>query len=420
MRVLVVGSGGREHALAWALARSAEAEIHVAPGNPGCREVATLHDVAASNTPGLVELATALAVQLVVIGPDDPLAAGLADALRDAGFAVFGPNRAAARIEWSKAFAKQVMAAAGVPTPAATLCADEEDAHSALRALGGRAVVKRDGLALGKGVVVCSDMAEAAAAVASLAGAGREPLLVEERLEGLELSLLALCDGERAIALPPARDYKRIGDGDTGPNTGGMGAFSPAGAYTDAELAELVAGIHTPVLAELARRGAPFRGCLYAGVMLTADGPRVLEFNARFGDPETQAILPRLDGDLAALLLSAARGDLSASSLQVRSEAAVTVVLASAGYPAASTSGCLIDGVEEARALVVPTGGEVFQAATAQVGGRLLTAGGRVLAVTALGVGVEQARARAYAAAEAIRFDGSQRRIDIAVEHEAE
>ncbi len=412
MRVLVVGSGGREHALVWALARSKGAEVHVAPGNPGCDELATRHSVAAADTPGLVALARELAPDLVVIGPDDPLAAGLADACRSGGLAVFGPDREAARIEWSKAFAKEVMAAAGVPTPAATACASREEALAAVRALDGRAVVKLDGLALGKGVVVCASLDEAIAAVASLGGAG--PLLVEERLEGPELSLLAVCDGTRAVLLPPARDYKRIGDGDTGPNTGGMGAFSPAGGYRDDELAGLVERIHLPVLAELARRGTPFTGCLYAGLMLTDDGPRVLEFNARFGDPETQVVVPRLDGDLGELLLAAARGGLDGAAIAVRPDAAVTVVLASGGYPARSTQGRAITGVESARALVELAGGEVFHAGTGVVDGQLVTAGGRVLAVTALAPGLPEARQLAYRAATAIEFEGRQLRTDIA------
>lgn len=412
MRILVVGGGGREHALAWSLARSAGADVHVAPGNPGCEELATRHDVAAGDTAGIVALCRSLRADLVVIGPDDPLAAGLGDDLRSVGVAVFGPDREAARIEWSKAFAKDVMGAAGVPTPTATLCAGRDEALRAIGALAGRVVVKLDGLALGKGVIVCSDTTEATSAVDALGGT--DPLLVEERIEGPELSLLAICDGTRALLLPPARDYKRIGDGDTGPNTGGMGAFSPAGGFAEAELSALVEQIHLPVLAELGRRGAPFRGCLYAGVMLTAAGPRVLEFNARLGDPETQVILPRLDCDLAELLSAAAQGDLSDASIAVRDEAAVTVVLASRGYPATSTPRCPIDGIAAARALVAPTGGEVFQAGTRRDAGRLVTDGGRVLAVTALGAGVEEARRLAYEASAAITFEGRQQRTDVA------
>ena len=386
MRVLLVGSGGREHALAWKLAQSPLlTELHAAPGNPGTAELATCHD---ADVPAL---ARRLAPDLVVVGPEAPLVAGLADELRAAGIAVFGPGRAAARIEGSKRFAKEVMDAAGVP------CANLVHEPRA------PAVVKEDGLAAGKGVHVCTTDEELRDA---LAAAGPDAF-VEELLEGEELSVFALVAGEQVLPLASARDYKRIGDGDTGPNTGGMGAFSPVPGVPD--LDELVDAVHRPVAAELARRGAPFAGLLYAGLMLTPDGPRVLEFNCRFGDPETQAVLPRLDGDLLAALVATANGELAGTSLGASHDAAVTVVLAGRDYPASGDSGTPIDGVADAGALV-------FHAGTARRDGRLVTAGGRILAVTGVGPTIEAARDEAYAAAGRIRFDGCRFRRDIAAQ----
>ena len=417
MRVLIVGGGGREHALAHALRRSPGlGELHCAPGNPGIASLATCHPVGVEDVDALVSLASSLRVDLVVVGPEAPLVLGLADALRAAGISVFGPGRDAAQLEGSKAFAKDVMAAAGIPTAAARTVGTMVEARAAIAASGGRVVVKADGLAAGKGVVVCDDAEEAERAASTflvagtLGDAGRR-LVIEERLDGPEVSLLALCAGEVAVPLPPAQDFKRIGDGDAGPNTGGMGAYSPVPGLDDVAVRELVDSVHVPVLRELDRRGIHFRGCLYAGLMLTADGPKVLEFNVRFGDPEAQAVLPRLDADLLERLAEAAAGSLQTRAFDTAAPAAVSVVMASRGYPASSEAGVAIDGVAEAEA----TGALVFHAGTALRDGRLATAGGRVLAVSALGDSLAEARERAYAGVERIRFDGAQHRTDIAL-----
>jgi len=398
VKVLVVGSGGREHALVWALARGGGVtELHAAPGNPGIASLASCHPARAEDPASLVPLAVELGVGLVVVGPEAPLVAGLADVLRRRGVAVFGPGAEAARIEGSKAFAKDVMDAAGVPT-ARTLPVARPPC-----------VVKADGLTAGKGVWVCRDQAELGAALRAAEGLG-QPFHVEELLEGEEVSVFALTDGRHAIPLPSAQDYKRIGDGDEGANTGGMGAYSPVPRLTDAEIAELVETVHVPVIAELARRGAPFRGVLYGGFMLTAEGPRVLEFNCRFGDPETQAVLPRLEGDLLGALAACASGELAGVELRATAEAAVTVVLASRDYPERGDAGTTIDGVADAEA----TGALVFHAGTALHGTRLVTNGGRVLGVTGLGPSLAEARDAAYAGAGRIAFDGMQFRRDIA------
>jgi phosphoribosylamine--glycine ligase len=418
MKVLVVGSGGREHALVEALAASPlVGELHCAPGNPGIAASAACHPVAAANVDGLVELASALGADLVVPGPEAPLVAGLADELRRLGISTFGPGREAARLEGSKAFAKDVMRAAGVATARSRTAHSLAEARAAIAALGPQVVIKADGLAAGKGVVVCDDpgAAEAAAEDMLVGGAHGDAgrvVLVEERLSGAEASLLAICDGETAVALPAARDYKRIGDGDTGANTGGMGAYSPLHDVPAALVDEILETVHRPVLHELARRGVRFCGVLYAGLMLTADGPRVLEFNTRFGDPEAEAILPRIRDDLAARFADAASGRLTEEPVVTRDEAAVTIVLASRGYPAASEPGVPIDGIDAAAAL----GARVYHAGTARRGERIVTAGGRVLAVTGLGATVDDARRRTYAAADAIHFDGAQRRGDIAAD----
>jgi phosphoribosylamine---glycine ligase len=396
--VLIVGSGGREHALAWKLSQSAGVEeLHAAPGNPGITALGACHPVRAEDGEGLLSLCRGLRIDLVVVGPEAPLVAGLADTLRGAGVAVFGPTRAAARIEGSKAFAKDVLEAAGVPTARRLTVAEAP------------CVVKADGLAAGKGVFVCRSQAELDAGLAAAAALGGE-VLVEELLEGEEVSLFAVTDGSRAVALAPSQDFKRIGDHDTGANTGGMGSYSPVPGLGEPEVEELLETVHRPVLEALARRGAPFTGLLYAGLMLTDDGPRVLEFNCRFGDPETQSVLPRIDGDLLPLLWGAATGELREEAA-VADVAAVTVVLAGAGYPERSDSGTPIHGVDEAEA----TGALVFHAGTALHDGAVVTSGGRVLAVTATGDDVAAARSLAYDAAGRISFEGMQCRGDIAL-----
>lgn len=395
MKVLLVGSGGREHALAWRLAQSPSLKsLHAAPGNPGIARLGTCHPVRAEDGEGLLTLARSLGADLVVIGPEAPLVAGVGDTLRRAGLAVFGPSAAAARIEGSKTFAKDVLESASVPT-AETLAVARLPC-----------VVKADGLSAGKGVFVCQtpDELDAALRAVSALGGG---VLIEELLQGKELSLFALVDGKNVLALPEARDYSRVGDGDTGPNTGGMGCYSPVADAPDP--GELVETLIKPVVEELARRGSPFLGCLYAGLMLTEDGPRVLEFNCRFGDPETQSLLPRLEGDLVPVLASAAAGEL-AGGLAVADEAAVTVVLAAGGYPEQGDVGSPIEGVERAEA----EGALVFHAGTALRDGRLVTNGGRILGVTGRGATVAEARAVAYRAAERISFAGVRYRRDIA------
>jgi phosphoribosylamine---glycine ligase len=397
VRVLLIGSGGREHALAWTLRQSPRLdELHAAPGNPGISSLGECHPVRAEDGEGLLDLARVLDADLAVVGPEAPLVSGVGDELRHAGVRVFGPSREAAQIEGSKTFAKDVMRAAGVPT-AETLAVARPPC-----------VVKVDGLAAGKGVFVCPDQASLDEALRSVARLG-QPLVIEELLEGEEVSLFALADGSSAVALAPARDYKRIGDGDTGPNTGGMGAYSPVAGMSASDAEELLEAVHRPVLAELAARGRPFVGLLYAGLMLTEAGPKVLEFNCRFGDPETQAILPRVDGDLLEALDAAAVGDLAGTTINTSDDAAVTVVLASRDYPERGDSGTPIAGAEDAAAHAL-----VFHAGTAVHGEQLVTNGGRVLNVTGLGPTLDAARETAYAACASISFDGMQYRRDIA------
>ena len=400
MKVLLVGSGGREHALAWKLAQSPGlSALHAAPGNPGIAALGDCHPVRADDAEGLLALSGSLDIDLVVVGPEAPLVAGIADALRHAGIAVFGPGHAAAAIEGSKTFAKDVMRVAGVPTASTMAIARPP------------CVVKVDGLAAGKGVVVCRTRAELDAGLASLASLPG-PIVIEELLEGPEVSLFAICDGRDAAALAPARDYKRVSDADEGPNTGGMGAVAPVSALGDAEVETLLDIVHRPVLAELARRGAPFVGLLYAGLMLTEDGPRVLEFNCRFGDPETQSVLPLVEDDLLELLAAAAAGDLGNRWIRRGPGSAVTVVLAAADYPADTDRGSPIEGVEAAAA----TGALVFHAGTALHGRTLVTNGGRILDVTGVGADAATARAAAYAAAAEIDWPGMRYRGDIALD----
>jgi len=395
----VAGSGGREHALAWKLAQSELCEeLHAAPGNPGIAEIGQCHPVRAEDGEGLLAFCGEHEIGLVVVGPEAPLVAGVADQLRHAGVAVFGPGAAAARIEGSKSFAKDVMAAAGVPTAERLAVARPP------------CVVKVDGLAAGKGVFVCRTQEELDAGLQA-AGGGGDSLVIEELLEGPEVSLFAVTDGREAFALAPAQDFKRVGDGDAGPNTGGMGSFSPVPSFGPADVEELLNTVHRPVLTELARRGAPFVGLLFAGLMMTDSGPRVLEFNCRFGDPEAQSILPLLDGDLLELLHDAATGNLS-RTLEAETGAAVTVVLAAPDYPQQNDVGTPIRGVRDAEA----TGALVFHAGTAMRGNALVTNGGRILTVTGVGQDLASARAAAYEGVGKISFEGMRYRTDIATE----
>ena len=410
MKTLVIGTGGREHALARALSLDPHVtEVHAAPGNPGIAAVATLHDVDPMNGADVAALAEKLGVDLVVVGPEAPLVAGVADAVTERGIACFGPSAAAAQLEGSKAFAKDVMAAADVPTAAARLCTTPDEAASALDEFGAPYVVKDDGLAAGKGVVVTSDRA---AALAHAEGCDR--VVIEEYLDGPEVSLFAITDGSTVYPLQPAQDFKRIHDGDQGPNTGGMGAYTPL-PWAPADLVdEVLATVLQPTVDEMARRGTPFRGLLYVGLALTSRGVRVVEFNARFGDPETQPLLALLESPLAPLLLGAANGTLADVSPPVfRAGAAVAVVLASAGYPESSSKGDVITGVDTAEAL---DGVHVIHAGTADADGDLVTAGGRVLAVVGTGADVAAARRAAYEGVDQIAFDGAQHRTDIAAD----
>ncbi len=409
MKALVIGTGGREHALVLALSRDPGVdEVHAAPGNPGMATAATLHDVDPMSGDAVAALAREIGADLVVVGPEAPLVAGVADAVSAVGIACFGPSREAARLEGSKAFAKDGMNAAGVPTAQARLCSTPDEVAAALDAFGPPYVVKDDGLAAGKGVVVTTDRD---AALAHAASCGE--VVVEEYLDGPEVSLFALCDGTTAVPMRPAQDFKRIFDGDQGPNTGGMGAYTPL-PWAPADLVDDVTRtVLQPTVDEMARRGTPFRGLLYAGLALTSRGIRVVEFNARFGDPETQPLLALLHSPLSPLLLACATGSLADVPPPAwRDAGAVAVVMASKGYPESSSSGDVIVGTET---LDREPDVDVFHAGTARdADGRLVTAGGRVLAVVAVGTDVADARAKAYEGVASISFPGAQYRHDIA------
>ena len=418
MRVLVVGGGGREHALVQSFARSPLADrIFCAPGNAGTAAAADNVPISAEDIPALLDFASREQVDLTVVGPEAPLVAGITDAFEEHGLAVFGPNREAAKLEGSKVFAKEVMAEGGVPTGAYRR---HERLDSALSDVEQRddypLVVKADGLAAGKGVLICRDVAEARAAVeacfvAREFGAAGDVLITEEHLSGTEVSLLVLCDGTDAVPLAPAQDYKRIYAGDQGPNTGGMGSYCPVPGFEQRAVDAAMAEVVEPVVAAFRRRGVRYRGVLYAGLIVTAAGVKVLEFNCRFGDPETQAVLPRLESDLLELCAATAGSELGGMKAAWRPQDCVTVVMASAGYPASSHKGDVITGLDAAAALAGVT---VYHAGTALSDGNVVTAGGRVLAVSALGDGFAAARERAYEAVGRIAFDGMQVRGDIA------
>jgi len=422
MNVLLIGSGGREHALAWKMAASPMlTRLYAAPGNPGVAKEAECVALDASDHAAIRAFCADKAIDLVVVGPETPLVAGLADALRAEEIRVFGPSAAAARLEGSKGFTKDLCARYGIPTGAYGRFGNAEDAKAYVAKAGAPIVVKADGLAAGKGVTVAMSEGEARAAIDAcfdgvFGGAGAE-VVVEEYLEGEEASFFCLCDGVTALPFGTAQDHKRVGEGDTGPNTGGMGAYAPAPAMTPAMVERTMREIIEPTMRGMAQMGAPFSGILYAGLMLTADGPKLIEYNVRFGDPECQVLMPRLKDDILVLMQAAADGQLGHMSVRWRDEAALTVVMATKGYPASSEKGAPISGIDEAEA----DGAIVFQAGTAMKDGQLVASGGRVLNVTALGATVAEAQRKAYEAVDRIRFPGGLCRRDIgwrAVERE--
>jgi phosphoribosylamine--glycine ligase len=415
-KVLVVGGGGREHAMVRALLRSPQnPEVLAAPGNAGiARDRIRCLDISADDVEGIVRAARDEGCDLVVVGPEAPLVAGVVDALTEEGITGFGPTAAAARLEGSKAFAKELMEEVGVPTGGHVVFRTREEAEAHLSRAAYPTVLKADVLAAGKGVIICETEDEARAALTTFFDDqrfGATEVVLEEFLAGEELSLLALCDGERAIPLAPAQDYKRIGEGDQGPNTGGMGSYSPVPGFDNGHAKALALTVHQPIVDEMRRRGTPYHGVLYAGLMMTVGGPKVLEFNCRFGDPETQAVLPRLRSDLLDLLDRSTRlGGLEGAEPEWSPDWAVTVVLASRGYPESSSSGDEIAGLRAIDSLET----EIFHAGTEETDGKFVTAGGRVLNVTGIGSSPAEARERAYNAAEKIQFDGKQMRRDIA------
>ncbi len=412
MRVLLIGSGGREHALAAGLIRDPQLEeLHVAPGNPGIAQIATCHAINTDDNSAVISLAESLSIDLVVIGPEKPLVQGLSDELRAAGFPVFGPSQAAAQIEGSKDFAKQVMRDAGVPTARSFTCQNRDEVEKALDTFGAPYVVKHDGLAAGKGVVVTDDREVA------LEHALLSPLVViEEFLDGPEVSLFGISDGKNILAMQPAQDFKRAFDGDLGPNTGGMGAYSPLPWAPDEIVEETLEQVLKPTIAEMAARGTPFVGLLYAGLALTTKGTRVIEFNARFGDPETEVLIPRLKTPLAQLLLKAATRDLKGHApLEWSEESAVTVVLASEGYPTAPITGEPIMGIHAIEGSAVFHAGTALDASNVSDGDILKSSGGRVLAITGMGADLTEARNKAYRVISGITLRGSHYRSDIAL-----
>ena len=417
MRVLLLGGGGREHAIGWKLAQSPElSDLFLMPPNPGMDSLGTTIDGVSPNDPGAVAaLAQQQRIDLVVVGPEAPLAAGVADALRRSGIAVFGPDRAGAQLETSKSYAKEIMAEAGVATAAAETFSEAQAAVEYLRSGPAPYVVKADGLAAGKGVLVTENLTAAEEWVHHCIGGGfgeaGAKVVIEDFLDGPEVSVFAICDGTRAIGLEPARDFKRLRDGDVGPNTGGMGCFSPVVDLPPGLVQHTLDEVVAPVLSTMAARGIPYTGFLYTGFVLTANGPKVLEFNCRLGDPETQVVLPRMRSDLLTLLAAAATGNVGTDPIDWSPRAAVDVVLAAHGYPTDPRKGNVITGVAEAAAMDDVL---VFHAGTTRDGRNLVTSGGRVLNVVGLGDTIADARSTAYTAAELIKFRGKQHRTDIA------
>lgn len=414
MKVLVVGSGGREHALCWKIAQRPDTEVYVAPGNIGMVDVATLVNIKVDDIAGLVDFAKAEEIDLTVVGPELPLTLGIVDAFQEAGLACFGPNKAAAKLEGSKAFSKELMKKYGIPTAAFDTFTDVEKAKAFVDEIGVPCVVKADGLAAGKGVIICMTREEADKAIEDMLtdhafGDASATIVIEEYMVGPEVSVLAFADGKSVLPMVSAQDHKRIFDGDKGPNTGGMGAYSPAPVYTEALSAEVNKTIIEPTIAAMAAEGTPFTGILYTGLMLTEKGPRVLEYNVRFGDPETQPIMVRMKSDIVALFQACVDGKLDEATLEWHDEAAVCVIMASGGYPASSEKGVPIHGLDD----IAAEEAIVFHSGTAEKDGEIVTNGGRVLGVTAKDATIKGAIDKAYAAVEKINFDHMQFRRDI-------
>lgn len=414
MKVLVVGSGGREHALCWKIAQRPDTEVYVAPGNIGMVDVATLVNIKVDDIAGLVDFAKAEEIDLTVVGPELPLTLGIVDAFQEAGLACFGPNKAAAKLEGSKAFSKELMKKYGIPTAAFDTFTDVEKAKAFVDEIGVPCVVKADGLAAGKGVIICMTREEADKAIEDMLtdhafGDASATIVIEEYMVGPEVSVLAFADGKSVLPMVSAQDHKRIFDGDKGPNTGGMGAYSPAPVYTEALSAEVNKTIIEPTIAAMAAEGTPFTGILYTGLMLTEKGPRVLEYNVRFGDPETQPIMVRMKSDIVELFQACVDGKLDEATLEWHDEAAVCVIMASGGYPASSEKGVPIHGLDD----IAAEEAIVFHSGTAEKDGEIVTNGGRVLGVTAKDATIKGAIDKAYAAVEKINFDHMQFRRDI-------